>query len=80
MRQPIDKSIELLDNMRLIYGLNAEQLEALNQGISALLVIKDGHYKLDTSTNTFQLTNRKLTTDEITSTLRALANVIEKGV
>lgn len=73
MKQSIDKSIELLDCMRLIYGLSASQLEAINQGINALMIIKDGNYKLDTSTN-------NPSKDEIVAMLRACANLIEKGV
>lgn len=73
MKQSIDKSIELLDCMRLIYGLSANQLEAINQGINALMVIKDGNYQLDTSTTS-------PSKDEIVSMLRACANLIEKGV
>lgn len=73
MKQSIDKSIELLDCMRLIYGLSANQLEAINQGINALMIIKDGNYKLDTS-------NNNLSKDEIVAMLRSCANLIEKGV
>lgn len=73
MKQSIDTSIDLLDGMRLIYGLSSAQLEALNQGINALMIIKDGNYKLDTSTTS---PNK----DEIVTMLRACANIIEKGV
>lgn len=75
MKQSIDKSIELLDCMRLIYGLSSEQLEAINQGISALMVIRDGNYQLSPHQQSTPVTK-----DEIIATLRALANVIEKGV
>lgn len=72
MKQSIDKSIELLDGMRLIYGLSSAQLEAINQGINALMIIKDGNYKLITSNSPSK--------DEIVAMLRACANIIEKGV
>lgn len=74
MKQSIDTSIELLDNMRLIYGLSTAQHEAINQGINALMVIKDGNYKLDTNNSTTSPSK-----DEIVAMLRACANIIEKG-
>ncbi|MBP3887740.1 MAG: hypothetical protein J6F30_08850 [Cellulosilyticum sp.] len=60
--------------MRLIYGLSTAQLEAINQGINALLVIKDGNYQLPQYQQPTSVTK-----DEIIATLRVLANVIEKG-
>ena len=81
MKQSIDKSIELLDAMRLIYGLSANQLEALNQGISALMTIKDGNYQLDTNNIDVSVKHSPdITKSEVIATLRALANIIEKGV
>ena len=71
------KTLHTLVNTPRTHQLTPNEIISINAGISALMVIRDGNYQL---TPTDQQRFNDLTKDEITATLRALANIIEKGV
>lgn len=80
MNTGIDNNIKTLHhlvNSPCIHQLTANEIVSINAGISALMIIRDGNYQL---TPTDQQRFNNLTKDEVTAALRALANIIEKGI
>ena len=70
----ISKAISILYDMLDSYRPSSETYQAINLAISALQTIQDGNYKLELpASNT-------VTKDEILAMLKAITNIIEKGV
>lgn len=80
MSTELDNHIKILHNLAntpCMHKLKPSEIVSINAGISALMVIRDGNYQL---TPTDQQRFNNFTKDEVTATLRALANIIEKGI
>lgn len=64
----------------LCHQLTNTEITSINTGISALKTIQDGNYKLDTNNiDVLVKHSPDITKGEVVATLRALANIIEKG-
>lgn len=73
-------SLHSLINSPYFHHLTDMNIISINAGISALMVIRDGNYQLETNNIDINVKHSPdITKDEIIATLRALANIIEKG-
>lgn len=83
MNSELDNHIKILHNLASAprtHQLTNKEITSINAGISALMVIRDGNYQLETN-NINEAIKRPadITKAELIATLRALANIIEKG-
>lgn len=84
MNSDLDNHIKRLHNLANTphsHQLTNKEITSINAGISALMVIRDGNYQLETN-NINEAIKRPadITKAELIATLRAIANIIEKGV
>lgn len=84
MNSDLDNHIKTLHNLASAprtHQLTNKEITSINAGISALMIIRDGNYQLETN-NINEAIKRPadITKAELIATLRALANIIEKGV
>lgn len=84
MNSDLDNHIKTLHNLASAprtHQLTNKEITSINAGISALMVIRDGNYQLETN-NINEAIKRPadITKAELIATLRAIANIIEKGV
>ncbi len=74
------KNLHSLVNSPYFHHLTEKNVISINAGISALMVIKDGNYQLESNNIDINVKHSPdITKDEVIATLRALANIIEKG-
>ena len=79
MNSDLDIHIKILLNLvnaPNLHRLTKDEINSIYAGIAGLKTIQDGNYQLET----VDQETTYITKDEITATLRAIANIIEKGV
>lgn len=78
MNNDLDTHIKRLHNLASTsysHQLTHKEITSIDAGISALMVIRDGNYQLETN----NIKTSDISKDEVIAALRALANIIEKG-
>ena len=84
MTHELDDHIKILHNLASAprtHQLTNKEITSINAGISALMIIRDGNYQLETDNIDVSVKHSPdITKGEVIATLRALANIIEKGV
>lgn len=84
MNSDLDTHIKTLHNLASAprtHQLTNKEITGINAGISALMIIRDGNYQLETNNIDISVKHSPdITKGEVIATLRAIANIIEKGI